>query len=428
MLFTNRATANYLLEQYAYAVADCDQALKLDDKNIKAWYRRAEAQTMLGKLKEAQKDYHQVYTLQPSNRTAIEKYKQCSQEIRRIEFEKAIATPEIIEVESIDPSTIAVAPDFTGPLLTTPITVEQILKMADGFKGQQLLHRRSVYTILQESYRYFKSLKSLVHITIPPEGTIKVFGDVHGQYYDVLNIFSLAGFPGPDNPMLFNGDFVDRGAFSCEIILLFLAFKLALPDAFWLNRGNHETLSMNRMYGFEREVKQKYGERAFTMFLEVFRVMPLAHVINERVLVVHGGLFAEDGVTLKDIENVDRNREPPDSGIMCDILWSDPCDEPGRSPSKRGVSVQFGPDVTARFLMENKLDLLVRSHEVRENGYSIDHGGQCITIFSAPNYCDTVGNQGAFITFKGDTMKPQFTQFTSVPHPHVASYAAPLFA
>ena len=80
---------------------------------------------------------------------------------------------------------------------------------------------------------------------------------------------------------------------------------------------------------------------------------------------LHGGLFNEDGVTLDDIRKVDRCREPPDSGIMCDILWSDPQPEPGRAPSKRGCGVQFGPDVTKAFLDANGLDLVIRSHEVR---------------------------------------------------------------
>ena len=71
---------------------------------------------------------------------------------------------------------------------------------------------------------------------------------------------------------------------------------------------------------------------------------------------------------------------------MCEILWSDPQPQNGRSPSKRGVGIQFGPDVTAKFLAKNKLDYIIRSHEVKPEGYEVGHGGQCITVFSAPNY------------------------------------------
>lgn len=103
-------------------------------------------------------------------------------------------------------------------------------------------------------------------------------------------------------------------------------------------------------------------------FTDVLNWLPLGHIIHKKVMVMHGGLFSEDGVTLDDIRKVDRVRQPPDSGIMCEMLWSDPQPQPGRSLSKRGVGCQFGPDVTARFLADNGLSLLIRSHEVKDNG------------------------------------------------------------
>jgi serine/threonine-protein phosphatase 5 len=101
---------------------------------------------------------------------------------------------------------------------------------------------------------------------------------------------------------------------------------------------------------------------------------------------MHGGLFSNDEVTLDDIRSIDRNRQPPEDGIMCELLWSDPQPQMGRSPSKRGVGIQFGPDVTDTFLSKNKLDYVIRSHEVKPEGYEVLHDGKCITIFSAPNY------------------------------------------
>merc|ERR1711890_28066 len=113
---------------------------------------------------------------------------------------------------------------------------------------------------------------------------------------------------------------------------------------------------------------------------------------------------------------------------MCELLWSDPQPFPGRSPSKRGVGLSFGPDVTDNFLKKNNLELIVRSHEVKMNGYEIDHKGKCITVFSAPNYCDSMGNKGAFIRFNDD-LKPNFTSFDAVPHPKVRpmAFASPSF-
>lgn len=138
---------------------------------------------------------------------------------------------------------------------------------------------------------------------------------------------------------------------------------------------------------------------------------------------MHGGLFSEDGVTLDDIRKIERNRQPPDSGPMCDLLWSDPQPQNGRSVSKRGVSCQFGPDVTKAFLEENQLDYIIRSHEVKAEGYEVAHGGRCVTVFSAPNYCDQMGNKASYIHLQGSDLRPQFHQFTAVPHPNVKPMA-----
>lgn len=123
-----------------------------------------------------------------------------------------------------------------------------------------------------------------------------------------------------------------------------------------------------------------------SMFTQVFNWLPLCHCINNRVLVMHGGLFAHDNVTLDDLRNIERNRQPPEEGLMCDLLWSDPQPQNGRGFSKRGVGIQFGPDITEKFCNFNKLDYIIRSHEVKSMGYEVAHSGKCITVFSAPNY------------------------------------------
>jgi len=241
-------------------------------------------------------------------------------------------------------------------------------------------------------------------------------------------ISSRNGRPSETNGYLFNGDFVDRGSFSCEVVILLLAYKMALPNNFFMSRGNHETRAMNKIYGFEGEVKQKYDSLAFDLFTELFDVLPLAHVVGQKIFVVHGGLFGEDGVTLEILQKINRKREPPNSGPMADMLWADPQVSPGRSPSKRGVGQAFGPDVTNAFLSVNNLDLIIRAHEVKEAGYQLEHGGKLVTVFSAPNYCDQVGNLGAYAVIKAD-LKPEYTSFTWVPHPAVPpmAYASPVF-
>jgi serine/threonine-protein phosphatase 5 len=130
--------------------------------------------------------------------------------------------------------------------------------------------------------------------------------------------------PSSSNPYLFNGDFVDRGSFSLEVVVMLLALKLALPNGLYMTRGNHETKGMNKIYGFEGEVKHKYDAVMMQLFSEVFQALPLAAVIADKVFVVHGGISTiNDGcVTLKEIEDVYRFREPPESGLMSDLLWS----------------------------------------------------------------------------------------------------------
>ena len=140
---------------------------------------------------------------------------------------------------------------------------------------------------------------------------------------------------------------------------------------------------MNKMYGFEGEVKAKYSANMCDLFTEVYNWLPLCHLLNHRVscqrlslekkfhhvivqvLVMHGGLFSKDDITLDAIKATERNRQPPEEGIMCELLWSDPQPMYGRSPSKRGVGCQFGPDVTRRFLENNSLEYIIRSHEVK---------------------------------------------------------------
>ncbi|XP_024632955.1 serine/threonine-protein phosphatase 5 [Medicago truncatula] len=318
-----------------------------------------------------------------------------------------------------------VARRYTGSRIEDEtITLDFVKKMMDDFKNPKCLHRRYAYKIVLQIKKILKALPSLVDITVPHGKHITVCGDVHGQFYDLLNIFELNGLPSEENPYLFNGDFVDRGSFSLEVILTLFAFKCMSPSAIYLGRGNHESRRMNKKCGFEGEVRSKLNGGFVKLFAEVFCCLSLAHVINKKVFVVHGGLFSVDGVKLSDIRSINRFCEPPDEGLMHDLLWSDPQYLPGRGPSKRGYELFcFGEDVTKRFLKDNNLDLVVRSHESKRKGYEIQHDGKLITVFSAPNYCDQMGNRGAFIRFEAPDLKPKIVTFEAVPHPDVKPMA-----
>ncbi|KPI92174.1 Serine/threonine-protein phosphatase 5 [Papilio xuthus] len=387
----------------------------------------------LGKYKLALKDFEFVTKVRPNDQDAKMKYTECNKIVKKIAFEKAIAVDkkEVNIADSINLDAMTIEDEYEGPMLEDgKVTVKFINDLIEHYKQEKHLHKKYAYKILIDVKAYLSNQPTLVDIKVPDDKKFTVCGDIHGQFYDLMNIFKLNGLPSEENPYLFNGDFVDRGSFSVECIFTLFSFKLLYPDHFFMSRGNHESLDMNRMYGFRGEVTFKYTAQMADLFTEVYNWLPLAHCINNRVLVMHGGLFSSDDVTLDDIRNVDRNKQPPEDGIMCELLWSDPQPMVGRSPSKRGVGCQFGPDVTHSFLERNRLDYIIRSHEVKSDGYEVAHDGKCITVFSAPNYCDTMANLGAFITMNGKDLKPNFTTYEAVPHPNVRpmTYAHPFFS
>ncbi|XP_065216869.1 serine/threonine-protein phosphatase 5 [Planococcus citri] len=423
--YGNRSLAYLKTECFGYALSDATKAIELDKNYIKGYYRRAAANMSLGKFKLALRDYEAVAKAKPNDKQAKAKYAECNKIVKKIAFEKAISVSDKSISEMIDFESINIEDEYKGPTLLNDkeVTLDFMKELMETFKNEGKLHRKYAYKMLLDAKEYFKKQPTLVDITVPDDEKFTVCGDIHGQYYDLYNIFQLNGLPSPENPYLFNGDFVDRGSFSVECIFTLLGFKLLYPNHFFMSRGNHESETMNQMYGFKDEVKSKYTAQMADLFTEVYNWLPLAHCINKKVLVMHGGLFSRDGVTLDEIRGTDRNRQPPEEGIMCELLWSDPQPTMGRAPSKRGVGIQFGPDVTEKFLQTNNLDYVIRSHEVKDNGYEVAHNEKCITVFSAPNYCDTMGNKGAYINLEGKTLKPKFVTYEAVPHPNIKPMA-----
>ncbi|XP_055349067.1 serine/threonine-protein phosphatase 5-like [Paramacrobiotus metropolitanus] len=430
--YANRSFAYLRFELFGSALEDASKAVKLDPKYLKGYYRRAAAQMALGRLKQALKDFETVAKRVPGDKDAALKLSECQKLLRQRQFEWAIRCEEknSSAFDGLEPDGIVVEESYTGPqLLNGQVTAAFMEELRACFQQQKSLHRKFVVQILTQIRQIFLRAPSMVDVTVPDKCKFTICGDIHGQYYDLCNIFKLNGEPSEENPYLFNGDFVDRGSFSMECIMTLFGYKLLYPDHFFLARGNHETDNMNSIYGFRGEVKAKYNEQAYQLFTEVFNLLPLSHLINRKVLVMHGGLFSQPDVTLEDIRSIERNRQPPDSGLMCEILWSDPQQQLGLRPSKRGVAFEFGPDVTENFCKTNDVAYVVRSHEVKPEGYEVAHGGRCITVFSAPNYCDTIGNLGALINIRGDDLTPKFVTFAAVPHPNVAamSYASSMF-
>ena len=298
-------------------------------------------------------------------------------------FEEALSVPgdATSALDAVHLEDIYVEASYTGPRMDSDgeneyrLTLDFVKAMLEYFKEQKLVHRRFILQILLEAHQALRNLPSLVDVDVPPSSHITVCGDTHGQYYDLMRIFELNGLPSAENPYVFNGDFVDRGSFSVEVILTLLAFKALDPNCMHLTRGNHESKSMNVIYGFYGEVKAKLGASAVELFREVFCALPLAMVLANKVMVVHGGIPTCPGGDLPTLRKLDRTREPPDEGPMCECLWNDPQPEDGTTPNKRGVGVACGPDITKKYLEENGLSLVVRSHEVKDEGYELAHDG-----------------------------------------------------
>uniref|UniRef100_A0A3B3QSY1 Serine/threonine-protein phosphatase n=1 Tax=Paramormyrops kingsleyae TaxID=1676925 RepID=A0A3B3QSY1_9TELE len=218
--------------------------------------------------------------------------------------------------------------------------------------------------------------------------------------YVLMFLCSQNGMPSMEKPYVFNGDFVDRGKDSVEILLILFAFLLVYPSDVHLNRGNHE----DHICKLETFMILK-------LLQMIFRWLPLATVIDHKVLILHGGI--SDTTDLSLIAKMDRHRvsgsEEPHSVV--DLLWSDPMSQEGCIPNEgRGGGCYWGPDVTEQVLSKHHLQLLIRSHECKQEGYEFCHNRKVLTLFSASNYYEVGSNRGAYVTL-GSDLAPHLVQY-----------------
>mmetsp|Transcript_61483 Transcript_61483/g.140584 ORF Transcript_61483/g.140584 Transcript_61483/m.140584 type:complete len:307 (-) Transcript_61483:137-1057(-) len=258
---------------------------------------------------------------------------------------------------------------------------------------QDQLKEAEICALCIRSRDIFMEQPMFLELEVP----LKVCGDVHGQYSDLLRLFDYGGFP-PEANYLFLGDYVDRGKQSLETICLLLVYKVKYPENFFLLRGNHECASINRIYGFYDECKRRYNIKLWKTFCDVFNCLPACSLIDEKIICMHGGLSPEIS-DMEQIRRITRPTDVPDNGLLCDLLWADPDkDIAGWAENDRGVSFIFGPDVVSTFLSKLDMDLVCRAHQVVEDGYEFFAKRQLITLFSAPNYCGEFDNAGAMMS------------------------------
>uniref|UniRef100_A0A0M3I5A8 Serine/threonine-protein phosphatase n=1 Tax=Ascaris lumbricoides TaxID=6252 RepID=A0A0M3I5A8_ASCLU len=242
-------------------------------------------------------------------------------------------------------------------------------------------------------YKVLLSQSSLIEVDPP----IRICGDIHGQYADLLRLFDRGGFP-PFVNYIFLGDYVDRGKQSLECICLLLCYKVKYSENFFILRGNHECSVINRVYGFFEECSRRYQSvRLWQAFQEVFNTMPFTGLIAGKILCMHGGLSPQ----LKSIDQlrqITRPIDPPNPSLHIDLVWSDPDGSvKGWQPNNRGLSYTFGVDVVNDMCQKLDIDLIARAHQVVQDGYEFFANRKLVTIFSAPHYCGQFDNAAAMM-------------------------------
>eukprot|EP01029_Cantina_marsupialis_P027095 TRINITY_DN744_c0_g1_i1.p1 TRINITY_DN744_c0_g1~~TRINITY_DN744_c0_g1_i1.p1 ORF type:complete len:519 (-),score=104.47 TRINITY_DN744_c0_g1_i1:99-1655(-) len=291
---------------------------------------------------------------------------------------------------------------------------DSLLKILDNIRESVKLSKRQIFLLLNAAKQVLVKEPNVLKLDAP----ISVVGDIHGQLFDLLEIFKIGGEV-PATNYLFLGDYVDRGAFSLETVSYLLALKALYPERIFLIRGNHECRNVSRVYGFRVECQKKLGSteeglNVWSTFMMTFDCLPIAAVIKDDIFCVHGGLSPSIQF-VEQIEMIDRFREIPHEGAFADLLWSDPSTtDPGFETSSRGAGFAFGEDVAVSFLKRNNFKLLVRAHQLCMNGFQEFFDSQVITVWSAPCYCYRFVNQASILEID-DSLNTKVNKFDAAP-------------
>ncbi|TKV92297.1 hypothetical protein SEVIR_9G154900v4 [Setaria viridis] len=278
-------------------------------------------------------------------------------------------------------------------------------------RRQFFLDCNEIADLCDSAERIFSSEPSVLQLKAP----VKIFGDLHGQFGDLMRLFDEYGAPSTAGDIayidyLFLGDYVDRGQHSLETITLLLALKVEYPQNVHLIRGNHEAADINALFGFRIECIERMGERdgiwTWHRMNRLFNWLPLAALIEKKIICMHGGI----GRSINHVEQIENLQRPitmeAGSVVLMDLLWSDPTENDsveGLRPNARGPGlVTFGPDRVMEFCNNNDLQLIVRAHECVMDGFERFAQGHLITLFSATNYCGTANNAGAILVLGRD--------------------------
>ncbi|ELP87734.1 serine/threonine protein phosphatase PP1 isozyme, putative [Entamoeba invadens IP1] len=272
--------------------------------------------------------------------------------------------------------------------------IDKLMQVMDTFPPQCIVPKNEVEQLCAQFKEVIMEDKTLMELKAP----INVIGDLHGQYTDLVRFLKATNYK--TESFLFLGDFVDRGFHSLEVLCLVYALKLRYPKQYFLIRGNHESVEINRVFGFYDECVRVYDESIWKLFNETFAYLPILAIIEKRIFCVHGGISPD--LRLPDVEKIIRPLQIPCGGTVCDLLWADPGAMSGWKPNTvRGMSVFFGEDVCEDFMRKNNLELICRGHEAVD-GYQFKFNKKLVTLFSSPVYCNSMDNSGAMMRVSSD--------------------------
>ncbi|KAK1444213.1 metallo-dependent phosphatase-like protein [Babesia gibsoni] len=275
--------------------------------------------------------------------------------------------------------------------------------------NSETISEQAVVRLCDKAREILAEESNVVSVNAP----VTVVGDIHGQLYDLKELFRIAG-TAPNTNFLFLGDYVDRGYYSVECVTLILALKVRYKDRVFVIRGNHECRQITQVYGFYDECLRKYGNpNVWKTLTDLFDYLPLGALIEGKIFCPHAGLSPSLD-SLDQVRDLNRIQEVPHEGPMCDLLWSDPEERTGWGLSPRGAGFTFGYDISKAFNRTNGLELIARAHQLIMEGYQWSQDRNVVTIFSAPNYCYRCHNQAAIMEID-EHMFFTFLQFDPSP-------------
>ena len=264
--------------------------------------------------------------------------------------------------------------------------------------------------ICEQMKRFYYSQPNVAVVRSP----VTVVGDLHGHFFDLLELFRVSGFV-PDTNYVFLGNYVDFGKFSLHTISLLFALKLRFPDRVTLLRGNHESRTVSHIYGLYGECQRHYASaEPWRNLTEAFDYLPLAALIDDTRLALHGGVSCPALETVDQIRVIPRFSEPRPKSALYDVLWSQPSEQlAGCARDPKTFTAAFGGDVLARFLHANGLAALVRGHHLCLNGYQEFWGGKLVSLWGAPDFCERIGNTAAVLEIDGKSAR--YNEYVAAP-------------